>query len=224
MIRSDKEPQSALHFGQRFQPLSISDLCHELASASPASFASPTTFAKLSPAPQHPPSARSFEIRLPAASTRSPRCCATPPSPSASLPLPSRRAIQFLKTIRWDAPIEASPPTVQPRRKLPVRLPSLSTFARRTLALLAEPQNPQTLEKVLRSIRQASDKTEHALRTAGALPEGLTRTARDSYATIRFLASEQNLSVYVRAVATARAIFKPYAQRGPLPVAPDHSL
>lgn len=120
------------------------------------------------------------------------------------LPAPSRRAIQFLRSIEWDkVPVAADgAPAGHDRR---VSWPGLPAFVERATDRLAEASGPEQVEAVRRSIETMSRQIEGAIERRKLSPRELAPASRALRGWLAFFSRGENLTAYVAAERRAAA-------------------
>ena len=137
----------------------------------------------------------------------------------AMLPAPSRRALDYLRSIDWDRI-----PTAEdvPAERSPVRLSwqGLGGFLDRMLDRLAAMPEPPELEKIGQLIAQTSRQIESTIARTNAGPEHLTPAARGIRGWLAFFAEADNRAAYIDALKLALPIFDTAARelRYPMPL------
>ncbi|MCT7955603.1 M48 family peptidase [Laspinema palackyanum] len=129
--------------------------------------------------------------------------CANANISPAQLPTPSRKAYQFLAQIDLSNLPVASPnsPAVSVQ---PIRLKNIRNQQQQVLAaiasILANPKNSHSQQQhLLKSLQETVATIERICTQQNATPAQLSKTARQTYAWIKFLTAESNLERHLSA-------------------------
>lgn len=153
------------------------------------------------------------------------------------LAAPSRRAYDYLRSLRWDTiPTAAARaiPTARPatrpaqpagRPRTPqVRWAGLGRFAEKLMARLARAPSPQEQSEIRRAIEGASGRIESTLRRQGVANDRLTPATREWRGWLAWMAEAENVAAYLAAVDRARAALTAARAAKPRPTDTEFAL
>ena len=132
------------------------------------------------------------------------------------LPLPTRRAHQFLANLDFDAatPITApDPDDANEPSSGTVRLVGVNSYWQSILRRLALATSADDCDELFDSIRSTSHKVERNLEEQGLGARDLTTQSRTIRGWLAFFSDRQNFDAYVAAIDRARPVFEAVLRR-----------
>jgi hypothetical protein len=118
-----------------------------------------------------------------------------------SLPQPSRRALQFLRSIDWNSVAVSDSAPAPGRGQL--AFPGLGGFVERALNRLAQPLATEEVESVRESIARTSRQIEGTIERHNASPREIAPSARPLRGWLAFMARPEDFAAYRAAVVLA---------------------
>ena len=137
------------------------------------------------------------------------------------LPAPSRRAVEFLKSIEWEKLPVGDVSASNFQRLRHISWPGLGLFVERTMERLASASSDADVESIRQAIERASRQMEGTIARQKLSPDELTPGSRDLRGWLAFFARPENIAAYRRAAALAQSALAPRLARRkhfPLPL------
>jgi hypothetical protein len=141
--------------------------------------------------------------------------------PLDRLPAPSRRAVEFLKSIDWENVRVDEASAIDAGHKRNITWPGLGRFVERTMERLASASSDADVESIRQAIERTSRQMEGTIARQKLSPDELTPVSRDLRGWMAFFARPENIAAYRRAAQLAHSALAPRLarrKRFPLPL------
>jgi len=125
-----------------------------------------------------------------------------------SLPLPSRKAYQFLKGLDLSAVATEDTSSASSVPPDSVSFRGLQSYFDDLLNRIARTSDPSQLEEIYEEIVASSENIENGIKVKNALPEQLKRPAREMRGWLAYFSQRENFEEYCAAVRRAGPIFR----------------
>jgi len=126
----------------------------------------------------------------------------------AALPTPSRKALQFLRSVDFSV-IKPADGTLLAQTHLPqIRFPGINRFVQVLQDRMAGVQNENDRQQIFRSITDASQRMEDDIRINNLQPSQFSQETLEIRAWLAWLSAEDNIKRYQQAIDLARQAFE----------------
>jgi len=124
-----------------------------------------------------------------------------------SLPSPSRKAYQFLKTVDFSRAATQDAASTNGYRADSVSFPGLRSHLNALLDRLARENDPSRLTQTYDAIRSSSENIEKEISAKDIRPEQIKGQSRDARGWLAYFSQRENFDGYIAAIRRARPIF-----------------